>query len=462
MHDIFLVYPHQLFQDITPLKGKKVLLIEEPLFFTLYTFHIQKLVLHRASIKFYESYLHQQGIDVSYYEDESYLEIYSTHQVFIYDVVDAWLSQKIADNFSQLTVLVNPNFLNVEDENRFFYHYYINRRKALGILIDKGKPLGGKWSFDSANRQKIPKDLPIPSELCFENDYIDEAKNYCKKFDSLGECEIFYYPITYEEAKINLDYFLKYKFQDFGAYQDAIHQESHFLFHSNISSSLNIGLINLQELISSILTQNIALNSKEGLIRQIIGWREYMLSIYKTSHIPLRQSNFFGFHHQLSPKLLTATTGLTPLDDVMKKLYKTGYSHHIERLMILGNLFLLLEIHPDEIHKFFMAHYIDAYDWVMVGNVYGMSGYSDGGSMVTKPYVSSSNYILKMSRDYKKSDAWCAIWDGLYWRFLDKYQNLLKENPRMKMQFALLKKMDKNLLKEHIARAEKFMTSLGF
>ena len=201
-------------------------------------------------------------------------------------------------------------------------------------------------------------------------------------------------------------------------------------------------------------------NAKEGFIRQVIGWREFMLTVYKSSHVSLRTTNHFGFKNKMPKKIFQAKSLITPLDDVIKKLDKTSYNHHIERLMILGNIFLLLEIHPDDVYEFFMSSYVDAYDWVMVGNVYGMSGFSDGGSITTKPYISSSNYIIKMSSDYKKSEPWCKIMDGLYWRFLDKYKDLFKSNIRMRMQIAMLEKMPEEKLQNHINTAEKYLKEL--
>lgn len=458
--NIFILYPHQLFENIEKLRGSKVLLIEEPLFFTLYKFHIQKLVMHRASMKFYENYLLQNNIEVQYFEDESYLTLCKEENITVYDVVDDWLFKKISKNFKNLTVLDNPNFLNPKDENRFFHKYYINRRKDLELFCPNGKPEGGKWSFDEQNRKKMPKDEFLPLKLVFENEYIVEAKQYCKKFKSFGSCEEFLYPVTFDEAKANFGYFLENKFSKYGTYQDSIVKDGKFLFHSNISSSLNTGLLDLNHVIEKSSQIDVPFNAKEGFIRQVIGWREFMLSIYKSSHVQLRTTNFFNFKNKMPKKILEGKSLITPLDDVIKKLDKTSYSHHIERLMILGNIFLLLELDPDDVYEFFMSSYIDAYDWVMVGNVYGMSGFSDGGSITTKPYISSSNYIVKMSNDYKKSEAWCKIMDGLYWRFLNKHKDLFKSNIRMRMQLAILEKMDDVKLQNHIQTAEIYLKEL--
>ncbi|RXK00527.1 cryptochrome/photolyase family protein [Arcobacter sp. CECT 8986] len=457
----FLIYPHQLFENIDILKDKKVLLIEEPLFFTQYKFHIQKLVLHRASMKFYEQYLLKNSIDVEYYEDESYLEKYKDENIYFYEVFDNYLEKKIHNNFTKIYIIKNPNFLNVEDKSKFLHSFYINRRKELNIFMNKGKPLFGKYSFDSLNRKKLPKDIFMPATLSFENSYINEAKQYCKKFVSVGEIDSFNYPITFQEAKIQFDYFIKEKFEKFGDYQDAITKKEGFeyLFHSNISSSLNIGILDLNYVIQTIINAPVAYNSKEGFIRQIIGWREFMLRIYQDDGVKLRNSNFFNFTNSMPKAILKANSKISILDDVIKKVNKTSYAHHIERLMILGNIFVLLQIHPNEIYKYFMQNFIDAYDWVMVGNVYAMSGYSDGGTITTKPYICSSNYLIKMS-DYSKKENWCAILDALYWNFLYKYQELFKENPRMKMQISLLEKMPKDKLQNHLNIAKEYLENI--
>ncbi|MGM0520025.1 MAG: cryptochrome/photolyase family protein [Campylobacterota bacterium] len=460
---IFLVYPNQLFKDISKLKNKKVLLIEEPLFFTQYTFHIQKLILHRASMKYYEEYLIKNSITVEYFEDECYLKKYKDSKVYTYELFDNYLEKKVFKSFQNIEILKNPNFINPNDKSKFMHHFYMNRRKELDIFMDDGKPLYGKYSFDSDNRKKLPKDIFIPATLSYDNKYIKEAKQYCKKFNTTGNCDTFNYPTTFDEASLQLEYFIKEKFENFGNYQDAITKDKAqtYLFHSNISSSLNIGLINLNDLIEKIIDTKAPYNAKEGFIRQVIGWREFMLKIYLDDQVRLRNSNFFGFKNKIPNAILQGNSGIKILDDVIKKVDNTAYAHHIERLMIIGNIFLLLEIEPNSTYEYFMKNYIDAYDWVMVGNVYAMSGFSDGGSLTTKPYISSSNYLIKMS-DYSKKDEWCKIVDGLYWRFLYKYSHKFSKNPRMKMQISLLNKMSKTKLQTHLDVANEYLQKLFY
>ena len=184
----------------------------------------------------------------------------------------------------------------------------------------------------------------------------------------------------------------------------------------------------------------VPLNSLEGFIRQVIGWREFVRGIYHHFGEEQASANFFGHGSHLTDHWYEGTTGIAPLDYVIKKTQRWGWAHHIERLMGLGNLMLLLEINPNSVYKWFMELFIDSYDWVMVPNVYGMSQFSDGGLLATKPYISGSNYILKMS-DYKRGD-WCNVWDALYWRFINKNRSFFKKNPRMNMMVSMYDKKD--------------------
>ena len=193
-------------------------------------------------------------------------------------------------------------------------------------------------------------------------------------------------------------------------------------------------------------------------MRQVIGWREFIRGIYLCEGVKQRTTNHFGYSRKIPASFWKGETGIEPVDNSIKKLLKNGYSHHIERLMIFGNFFLLCEFDPDEVHKWFMEMYADAYDWVMVPNVYGMTQYADGGLMTTKPYCSGSNYILKMS-DYKKG-SWCEIWDALYWRFIYVNREEFAKNRRMSMMVNLLNKMDQTKLNTHLQIAENYLNTL--
>ena len=276
---------------------------------------------------------------------------------------------------------------------------------------------------------------------------------------AVGEDEAFSYPVTPEQARAALDDFLDHRFAQFGQYEDAIHADETFLFHSVLTPALNIGLISPQQVIDAALQRadRVPLNSLEGFVRQIIGWREYMRGVYRLYGRRQRTRNFWNHRHPLPAALYDGTTGIEPVDTVIRRVLRHAYCHHIERLMILGNFMLLCEIDPAAIYQWFMELFIDAYDWVMVPNVYGMSQHADGGLITTKPYLSGSSYVLKMS-NFRKGP-WCPIWDALYWRFIDRHREFFAGNPRMSVMVAQCDRMG-GRLDEHLRTAEQFLTRL--
>jgi len=299
----------------------------------------------------------------------------------------------------------------------------------------------------------LPCDPGIFYEFCRN---ISAKRIFEKKYNkNYGTSENFFYPTTHEESKKWFNEFLKVRFKKFGPYEDAISDKEFLIYHSLLSPLLNSGLIDVNYVVNTSLSyskkNNIPINSVEGFIRQIIGWREFMRATYvKISEKQI--NNFWKFKNKIKENFWKGNTGIIPVDDAIKKAINTGYNHHIERLMILGNYMLLTEKNPDEVYKWFMTMYIDAYEWVMVPNVYSMSQYADGGLITTKPYLSGSNYIRKMS-NYKKEE-WCDIFDSLYWRFNIKYEKVISKNARLSIVGALLKKMTKEKKNEHIKRAE--------
>ena len=253
--------------------------------------------------------------------------------------------------------------------------------------------------------KKIPQNTTPPPLLQFKK--TNHTKDVTKLVDEVfkehyGETKHFNYPTTRKQALDNLRHFLNHKFRKFGDYEDSVDERSHLWFHSNLSSSLNIGLITPQDILNNIRElNNIPINSYEGFVRQIIGWREFMRCLYHFEGKNMEKSNFFN-HQRKSKKVgIPVTTGLDPLDYSIKSTIKHAYSHHIERLMIQVNLMNLCEIKPRDAYKWFMELYIDSSDWVMTPNVYSMGLFADGGIMATKPYICGSNYILKMM-NFKK------------------------------------------------------------
>ena len=225
---------------------------------------------------------------------------------------------------------------------------------------------------------------------------------------------------------------------------------------------MNVGLILPDEILERTLSfaeeENIPINSTEGFVRQIIGWREFIRGMYECKGSYSRTQNFWNFDRKIPACFYDGTTGIEPIDQTIKKILETGYCHHIERLMVLGNFMLLCEIDPDEVYRWFMELFIDAYDWVMVPNVYGMSQFADGGTFATKPYIAGSNYIKKMS-NYPKGN-WEATWDGLFWRFMMEQEEFFSSNPRLSMLVANLKRMSDDKKKEHLENAETFLRKI--
>jgi deoxyribodipyrimidine photolyase-related protein len=226
---------------------------------------------------------------------------------------------------------------------------------------------------------------------------------------------------------------------------------------------LNIGLLTPKQVVNKVMAayqqHSIPLNSVEGFIRQIIGWREFIRGVYEAAGTKQRTTNYWKFTRKIPASFYEGTTGIAPVDDTIKKLLATGYSHHIERLMVLSNFMLLCEFDPDEVYRWFMELYIDAYDWVMVPNVYGMGQFADGGLMCTKPYISGSNYIFKMS-DYKKGAPWAATWDALFWRFMHVHRSFFLQNPRLGMLIRTFDKMPAQKQQDLLQKADDFLQSL--
>ena len=484
------IFPHQLHKTHPALTIKgKVFLIEEILFFRQYQFHKQKIALHRASMKYYHSLLQQNKHDVEYIESHQAeadirtlirrLSKEGINTLVCTDPSDDWLLRRIkssADKHGIKTeILPNPNFITSTEEAAHFFDgrkkyfqtdFYMYQRKKYRILLNADNtPLGGKWTFDAENREKLPKKLTIPSvQPAPENDWTKEARNYTGKFykNNYGNIDQWYYPITHEDAEDWLEKFLETRFENFGKYEDAMDIKEHFLFHSVLTPMLNIGLLNPKEIVDAAIThaekKSISLNSLEGFIRQIIGWREFMHIVYMREGRKQRTLNYWGFTRKIPPSFWEGNTGIVPVDIIIKKTLATGYCHHIERLMILGNFMLLCEFDPDEVYRWFMEMFVDAYDWVMVPNIYGMTQFADGGLITTKPYISGSNYLLKMG-DWPKGE-WTGIWDGLFWHFMDKQRSFFSQNPRLGMLLKTFDKMSPEKKQTHLNNARKFLTQL--
>ena len=490
LNSINIIFPNQLFEESNLfLNKKKTYLIEEHLFFKQFNFHKQKLVFHRSSMKNYENYLLSKGIDIAYIETKNqesdiriFLDKINVSEINIYHPEDNWLEKRIKKsckrNNIKINIEENPLFLTAHDDLLPFFNpekkklfqtsFYKSQRKKMKILIDNDQnPVGGKWTYDDMNRHKFPKNKKTPtldySKLQSEN-YRDSVnyvqKNFTENFGIINDIQL--YPTDFKSSRLWFNDFLKTRFDEFGIYEDAVLIGESIINHSVLSPLINSGLLNPKYVVKNSLEfykkNKIPINSTEGFIRQIIGWREFIRGVYVSKGSEERTKNYWNFNRKIPKSFYDGNTGIDPIDDTIKKVEKSAYGNHIERLMILGNFMVLCEFDPNEVYKWFMEVFIDSYDWVMVPNVYGMSQFADGGLMSTKPYISSSNYIIKMS-DYKKGE-WSDIWDGLFWSFMDKQRDFFKKNPRMRMLISSFDKMDSVKKEKLLMDAHNFLIEL--
>jgi deoxyribodipyrimidine photolyase-related protein len=420
--ELFLILPHQLFNKKYLNKKYEYVLWEHPHYFRKYKYNKKKLLLHFGSMKYYFDYLKKNKFNIKYiYLDENpNITNYS-----LFDPID-----KI-NLPGEYTIIESPNFLlNTSIYNKYrnktknflFNAFYNFGKKEINIIPDIK-------SLDKYNRKPLPKNIKIPnlpSNSC-DKKYIQFGELVVgKKFnDNYGNTDNFLFPLTHKTAIKWLNDFIKNKFKDFGPYQDAIVKDEDFMFHSVLSTSINIGLLNPSEIIEKLMKvkHKIPINSFEGYIRQLF-WREYQRYCY--IYYNFENKNYFGNKKKLDNKWYDGTLGIEPVDNCIIDGFETGYLHHINRLMVVGNYMNLSGISPIEGHKWFMEFSCDSYEWVMAQNVYDMVFFVSGGITMRKPYISSSNYILKMS-NYKKGE-WCDIWDK-------KYKDFLKKNKKKLWKF---------------------------
>jgi deoxyribodipyrimidine photolyase-related protein len=489
MQIVNIIFPHQLFKQCPLPKQNPTFLIEEDLFFNQFNFHKQKLVFSRATMKMYQAHLQQKSYTVEYIEAiepnakiaalVKHLKKQGTSKVQVIDAVDNWLTKHLRNACAKAKIevitTVTPLFINELTVGQNFFKgkkkyfqtdFYVAQRKLHNVLLTaSGEAIGGKWTFDTDNRKKVPAGHKLPKTAAAKpSKFLEEAKLYVEKnyANNYGTVNEFIYPTDFASAETWLQDFLKQRFAEFGDYEDAMVAEEKILNHSVLSPLINVGLMLPMDVINAATNyaakNNIGLNSCEGFVRQILGWREFIRVVYECAGTQQRTKNYWGFTRKIPKTFWTGETGILPIDNAIKKCLQTGYNHHIERLMLLGNFMLLCEFDPNEVHKWFMEMYIDAYDWVMVPNVYAMVQFADGGMMTTKPYISGSNYIMKMS-DYKKGD-WCAIWDGLFWRFMHVHRAFFLKNPRLGMLVKTFDKLADEKQQVHLNNAELFLQKL--
>ena len=471
---LFIILGNQLFnpQYLKDYKDHTFYMSEDYELCTYEKHHKLKILLFLSSMRSFKDELSSKNYKVIYedintkfktsYEKklEKVIKEKKIKEVSFFEIEDKPFEKKIISILKKMNVKINqidtPMFITTRQEFKkyltkykkpFMANFYKIIRTKLNILMNSnGTPKGNKWSFDEDNRKKLPKDIKIPD--------ISEAKitkhtENLKKVIEInfknhpGNVENFWFHTTRVGAQKQLDEFLKERIKLFGDYEDAVSDKSNTMFHSALSPSINLGLLTPGEILIKLkkIEKKIPLNSFEGYLRQIIGWREFMRGIYQNFDNKMERSNFFNHKRKMKKSWYNGTTGLDPLDFSIKNAERFGWSHHIERLMILSNIMNLCEIHPKQVYKWFMEMFVDSSDWVMSPNVYGMGLFSDGGIFATKPYICGSSYFLKMM--HFKKGPWCDVMDGLYWKFIDRNKKFFLKNPRLAMMVRVSEKMKK-------------------
>ncbi len=451
--------------------------------------HKQKILLFLSCMRSHADRLKKNKFKLEYssIEDKSFKLDYTEKlkkiikakkikEISSFEIEDKFFENKIANFLKKekikWNIIQTPMFLNSREKFKnylskskkpFMAVFYKETRRDLDILMKKdGNPEGGKWSFDEENRNKLPKNISIPKfPKITETVHTKKLKILIdKNFKSHpGNTKDFWFATEYDDVIKLLNFFIKEKSNLFGDYEDAVDQKDNILFHSALSPYINLGLITPEFTIKKVLDfhnkNKIRLNSLEGYIRQVIGWREFMRGIYQSYSKEMETRNFFKQNRKMKNSWYEGTTGLPPLDYAIKNAVNYGWSHHIERLMILSNIMNLCEVKPTYVYKWFMEMFVDSSDWVMVPNVYGMGLFSDGGIFATKPYICGSAYFMKMM-DFKKGE-WCNTMDGLYWRFINRNRAFFLKNPRLSMMVRIFDKMKPDRKKLILAEAEKFI-----
>ncbi|MCB1145323.1 MAG: cryptochrome/photolyase family protein [Leptospiraceae bacterium] len=483
---------HSWFQELKP--NVHYLMIESRVETDYVRHHIQKIAAFFLAMREFASQLTALGHSVIYLtidnpqnkkileENLSMILRQRKAERFEYQLPDEFrVDQKLSKFCESLTIAWQATdsehfFSSRNDFAEFFSgkknyimeNFYRHMRRRFNILMSGDQPEGGQWNFDKANRQSYDQKVALPEALSFDNNVSEILRQIREsEISTIGKIdgETIPFPVTRDQSLQLLSYFCENLLPWFGTYQDAMLQHHQTLFHSRLSFALNVKLISAPEVIDAAIAvfrkqqtkgktkQNqagtISIEQIEGFVRQILGWREFMRGLYWAQMPSYKKLNYFEHDRPLPSWYWNAQTDLNCMRTAISQSLNTAYAHHIQRLMITGNFALLTGIHPDEVDAWYLGIYIDAIEWVEITNTRGMSQYADGGMAATKPYVSSANYIHKMSDycrscryDYRKKTGNAACpFNSLYWYFFAKNQDRLKGNPRLNRVYHTLDKL---------------------
>jgi deoxyribodipyrimidine photolyase-related protein len=356
--------------------------------------------------------------------------------------------------------------------------FYRAVRRKHSILLDNGEPVGGAWNFDSENRSKLPAKLTPPAPIEFNHDASEIVKLLAAKgvqtIGQMGKGDTLTWPLTRTEALATLEYFCTHLLPSFGSYQDAMHTDYRFLFHSRLSCSMNMKLISPAEVINRAIQEwqsrpaEISIPQIEGFVRQIAGWREFIRGVY-WAHMPgYKELNFLNARRALPHYFWDGETRMNCMQHAIEQSLEESYAHHIQRLMITGNFALIAGLDPEQVNAWYLGIYADAIEWVQLPNTHGMSQFADGGIVGTKPYCASANYIGKMSNYcngcfYKAKERLgpnACPFNSLYWDFLIRNREKLERNPRIGMAYRSLANMRGEDIAKITAQAEFVLTNI--
>ena len=463
--------------------------------------HIQKVVAFFSAMRQFASWLKRKGHKVIYFKldhqdnsqdlTKNIIKVIQEHDFdrFEYLLPDEYrLDKQLRDLCSEIDIdsqaLDTEHFITKRedlsnffgDKNYLMESFYRHIRRKHGWLMEGKVPTGGSWNYDKQNRKSLPKHHVVVDAYTFQNDVSEIcALIQQEDIETLGGIneKNFLWPTNRSQSLMLLRYFLKNCLADFGNFQDAMHTDYWSLYHSRLSFAINAKLLSPLEVVERAISQfhaddEVEIAAVEGFIRQIVGWREFMRGVYWAKMPEYAEQNQLNHRRQLPKWFWNGKTKMNCLKHAIDQSLQYAYAHHIQRLMITGNFALLAQIHPDEVDAWYLGIYIDAIEWVEMPNARGMSQFADGGIVATKPYVSSANYINKMSNyctdchyhPKKKIGDQACPFNSLYWHFLMHHENKFARNGRMNMMYSQLNKMSSEQKEQLNAQAEKYLQDI--
>lgn len=453
-----------------------VLLIESEQRLSRQPYQRKRLVLLLSAMRHYAEYLMGQGLQVDYRKASTFTQGFRDHiqenapDAILCMACSSYQGRLFQENLAEslgleVEIVPNSQFLlgrynpipSPENEKRYVLEYFYRQmRSHFNVLMEGDEPAGGEWNFDRENRKRLPADLEPPAPVVFEPDEttLEVMAQVAAMPGGIGSVDDFRYAVDHHQARKAFEDFIKHRLDRFGPYEDAMTKRSHVLYHSMISPYLNIGLLEPLPVIRKVEALHrageIPIQSAEGFIRQVLGWREFMYWQYWRQMPGMLEQNDWDAQEDVPDFFWDGETDLACLAFALERAISTGYTHHIERLMLLSNFMMLTGVNPRAANDWFLSLFIDAYDWVMPPNVIGMGLNADGGLTATKPYIASANYINKMGDfcsscvyDHKKRHGSGACpFNYLYWNFILKHQARLRANPRTSRNVLGLRYLD--------------------